>query len=107
MNTFNSMPNFRKLTVNKENVGKKDQDTDAITDIFYGKNEKKPLGNTKVYRSSKPDLLTEHETREFCDLNFRTIIDFRSHREYSMGEGLNHIDAFYTLCEVSLSSFKI
>ena len=78
---FKSMPNFRRVTANEN-----DQNAE---------NEHWPL-----FRSSKPDYLTEAEVQKYKSLGIRTIIDFRSVNEYKKSVGDKLLDANYPIYKI-------
>jgi Tyrosine phosphatase family len=90
---FSSMPNFRKLPstcdLNTEDQthDKPQLDAQEIT--------------LKLYRSSRPDFLTEVEVDQFMKLGIRCIIDFRSAREYRKASGSKLLDSMYPVYKVS------
>ena len=97
MKNFTSMPNFRKLGVNKnESQTYEDIQTKYNNDDNFASFTE----SHTLYRSSKPDYLTPKEFKVFLNFNFKTIIDFRSFDEYSKGDGDKLIDEAYTLYKV-------
>ncbi len=82
-NLFPSMPNFRQINklANK------------------GKTRERKY---KVYRSSRPDFLTETEVERFRSLGIKTIIDFRSHGEYGNAKGGKLVDAYFPVYKVKV-----
>lgn len=60
------------------------------------------LDAAAVYRSSKPDRIDVNELDEFRQLGIRSIIDFRSPKEYLSTDGHRLLDKEYSLCEVIL-----
>ena len=99
------MPNFRKLTVNKEKVEKVKIESTISQNSGCENNERwdTSLGSHKIYRSSKPDYMTEEDVSRFCNLNFQTIIDLRSYEEYIKGEGDKLLDYYYPLYKVRIT----
>ncbi|ESN97615.1 hypothetical protein HELRODRAFT_193253 [Helobdella robusta] len=101
---FESMPNFRKLcpeekdlsynSLSAENNSKSSADATNIT--------------SKVYRSSKPDFLTEQEVEQFNALNIQSIIDFRSYSEYkrSHHKSIKLLDKQYALFKVEVPQWS-
>lgn len=53
----------------------------------------------KVYRSSRPDFLTEEEISQFMTIQINGIIDFRSAYEYKTSH-FKLIDQYYSLYKV-------
>ncbi len=85
---FPSMPNFRQI--NTEFVG------DINSDVKH-----------KVYRSSRPDLLTVSELERWKSLGIKTIIDFRSFSEYRKANGYKLLDELFPVYKVVFpSGFK-
>ena len=80
---FSSMPNFRKV---EHNVA----DSSPID------------GPAKLYRSSRPDFLTSEEIEAFKELGIKSIIDFRSAREYKKASGHKIIDRSFPVYKVKL-----
>lgn len=73
--TFGSIPNFRVVTSESEGI---------------------PL----LYRSSRPDFITDLEVTSFRNLGVRSIIDFRSPKEYQKADGSKLLDQHYEVQEV-------
>ena len=82
---FNSMPNFRKLPSSSDLSSHELTTSDVAL---------------KLYRSSRPDFLTAEEVDQFLKLGIRSIIDFRSPREYSKATGLKLLDEHYPVFKV-------
>ncbi len=80
---FPSMPNFRQ--VNK-----------------FEEEKKEGKLKYKLYRSSRPDFLTVTEVNSFRKLGIKTIIDFRSHREYKKANGSKMLDSAFPVYKVHL-----
>ena len=85
---FELMPNFRV-------VGGIDELT----------NDEKPA--PCVYRSSRPDFLREGDLLEFERLGIRTILDFRSVREYKKFNGKNLVDHVYPLYKIKVPVWSV
>ena len=87
---FSSMPNFRKLP--------------SACDLQAADKEEseKLPGSLQLYRSSRPDFLTEDEITQFLKFGIRCIIDFRSVREYRKANGLKLLDSTYPVYKVGL-----
>ena len=83
---FQSMPNFREV----------DEETTEKT---------KDDNTCKLYRSSRPDFLSEAEADQFKSLGIRTIIDFRSAREYRKANGSKVLDEAFPVYKVKLPFF--
>ena len=72
--------------------------------VDTGKNDTKE-GNSKavLYRSSRPDHLTESEADYFVNrLGIKCIIDFRSPSEYKRAKGVKLLDHYYPLYKVKM-----
>lgn len=82
---FPSMPNFRLVNESEK----------------CNTNKNVPL----LYRSSRPDFLTEHDLTKFKHLGIKSIIDFRSAKEYRTANGSKLLDFYYPVCKVNLSFF--
>jgi len=54
----------------------------------------------KLFRSSRPDLLTVEEVNKFLPLNIRSVVDLRSASEYRKADGLKLLDAVYPVYKV-------
>ena len=80
---FGSMPNFRVVGGSEEQLG-----------------VEKLAPN--LYRSSRPDLLNENDLEEFGKLGIRTILDFRSVREYTKANGQKLLDSIYPVFKIKL-----
>jgi len=85
---FESMPNFRRL------VPARFPD-DMCED--QGTKRGRPL---KLFRSSRPDLLTAEEVNKFVLLNIRSVVDLRSASEYRKADGPKLLDAVYPVYKV-------
>lgn len=74
--------------------------------VLCGSSESEQRGvqDGVIYRSSRPDFLTEQELLAFRNLSIRSIIDFRSRKEYmaSSSEGNHVLDKEYDLLQVKL-----
>ena len=79
------MPNFRLIGGSLIELGGK----------------KEPI---KLYRSSRPDFLKEEEIQGFMQLGVRSILDFRSAKEYAVANGSKFLDKHYSLYKVLLPS---
>ena len=85
MIAFQSMPNFRIVdSCCNESVN---EDGD---------------GKCRLYRSSRPDFLTPTEIETFQRLGLRSIIDFRSVKEYHKASGSKLLDRYFPLYKVKL-----
>lgn len=108
---FPSMPNFRRL----ENAEERElQNSSESSEVIIGEgvvghtepiNRKKKVA--KLYRSSCPDFLTEEEAELFRSINFKSIIDFRSRKEYYKGRKEKLIDQYYSLYKVRVIAFIV
>ena len=80
---FPSMPNFRPV---------------------YPYTDKKKPKNTKyvVFRSSRPDYLTESEVKRFESFGIKSIIDFRAVHEYTKATGNKLLDSTYAAYKVKI-----
>ena len=77
---FMSMPNFRSVS-----------------------NELAPKSvGSKIYRSSRPDLLTIDEIESFQKLGIKSIIDLRAAREYGKASGTKLLDSYYQPIRVKI-----
>ena len=81
--SFPSMPNFRQINDFSEET--KDRK------LKY-----------KLYRSSRPDFLTESEVKSFKNLGIKSIIDFRSPSEYRKAKGNKLLDRPFPIYKVQL-----
>lgn len=81
--TFQSMPNFR------------------VVDNWCNESAKEE-GKCILYRSSRPDFLTAAEIDTFKQLGIRSIIDFRSVKEYHKAGGPKLLDHHFPLYKVKL-----
>ena len=84
---FESMPNFRRVTVqylDDDNVER----------------------STKLFRSSRPDFLSEEEAESFTKLGIRSVIDCRSAKEYKKANGTKVLDKYYPLYKVKLPLYS-
>jgi hypothetical protein len=90
---FSSMPNFRKLPSTCD-IHREDKSTDKQEFI-------QPEVTLKLYRSSRPDFLTEDEVDKFMQLGIQCIIDFRSAKEYGKANGSKLLDSVYPVYKVS------
>ena len=80
---FPSMPNFRRLN---ENIGDTTQEKNRL----------------KLFRSSRPDFLTEDDVEKFKKLGIRSIIDCRSPSEYRKADGDKRLDHVYPVYKLKL-----
>lgn len=78
-----NLPNFREICVKNCN-----QDEDS------------PRG--LLYRSSRPDFLTDKEVCELQRLGIRSVLDFRSPKEYAKADGLKLLDGISALYAVKI-----
>lgn len=64
----------------------------------------KSTGLTKglLYRSSRPDLLTDDDLSKFKELKIKCIIDFRSKSDYEQSSGSKILDQYYKIHGVKL-----
>ena len=83
ISAFQSMPNFRVIDSCCH-----DSTTEERT--------------CQLYRSSRPDFLTEAEIDAFKQLGIRSIIDFRSVKEYHKASGPKLLDCHFPLYKVKL-----
>ena len=84
---FKSMPNFRLLTETSKDVG-----------YDHG-------GLPLLYRSSRPDFLTELDIGQFRKTGIKAIIDFRSEKEYTKANGDKLLDKYYPVYKVKINIF--
>lgn len=83
ISTFQSMPNFRVIdSCCSESVKEKE--------------------TCRLYRSSRPDFLTAAEIDSFMQLGIRSVIDFRSVKEYHSASGSKLLDCHFPLYKVKL-----
>jgi len=95
---FSSMPNFRKLPSTCDLQEADNSDKAHQSD--------KMAANLQLYRSSRPDFLTEDEIMQFRKFGIRCIIDFRSAGEYRNANGSKLLDTTYPVYKVgSLYSY--
>jgi len=87
---FESMPNFRRLVPART--------ADDLCEDRISK-QCRPL---KLFRSSRPDLLTAEEAEKFEQLNMRSVVDLRSASEYRRADGPKLLDAVYPVYKVLL-----
>ncbi|XP_064612227.1 uncharacterized protein LOC135476212 [Liolophura sinensis] len=78
-----NLPNFREICVKN-----------------YNDDEKLPRG--LLYRSSRPDFLTDTEVCELQRLGIRSVLDFRSPKEYAKADGLKLLDGISALYTVKI-----
>lgn len=83
---FNSMPNFRFVGGS----------------LICGTTEK-PVTN-RLYRSSRPDFLQHDEVTSFVNLELRSILDFRSAKEYKKANGTKFLDQHFKVYKVIVPS---
>ena len=83
---FQNMPNFRAISLDGEQqVGEKCKH--------------------KLYRASRPDFLTEREVEMFIEqLGIKSIVDFRSPKEYARSQAARLLDHHYGLHKVIVPS---
>ena len=104
---FPSMLNYRMLVGKKEGLSQNDLKTNftLITNVEMGGDGELTFRATpnfgKVYRSSRPDFLTQEEMGQFMTININGIIDFRSAYEYRTSQ-YKLIDKYYSLYKVGL-----
>jgi len=84
---FDSMPNFRRVNA----------------EYYTDDNVEK---STKLFRSSRPDFLSEKEAESFTELGIRSIIDCRSAKEYKKADGTKILDRYYPLYKVKLPLYS-
>ena len=84
---FTSMPNFRRVNARYVDITGTER-------------------STKLYRSSRPDYLTQNEAQTFINLGIRSIIDCRSGTEYNKANGTKILDHYYPLCKVKLPLYR-
>ena len=79
------MPNFRAVSLNNHD------------------NESVQTNHHKLYRSSRPDFLTEEEVTSLVgDLGIKSIIDLRSLTEYQKSKSDKPVDHHFSLLKVSI-----
>ncbi|XP_052834052.1 uncharacterized protein LOC106884177 [Octopus bimaculoides] len=81
-------------------------DADCVNSMMANcPNFRRLCPGVRIYRSSRPDLLTDEEAGFFRDqLNIRTIIDLRSVSEYKKATGDKLVANHYNLYKVSPAS---
>ena len=87
--SFQSMPNFRIVGGVKESIV-----VHTVTPYLY--------------RSSRPDFLAEAEVIQFQELGIRTVLDFRSPREYRKANSNHLLDHIYPVLKIKspMSKYK-
>ena len=82
--SFPSMPNFR------------------IIDPLQDPGQQEGTQKLRLFRSSRPDLLTQDEVDVFRSLGIKCIIDFRSSKEYKKATGPKLLDSYYPVYKVKI-----